>query len=84
MNQPKVIAGLHCHTVLEMLPDYASQDLTETQLEQLKAHLSQCKSCLIFGTKYVNLIQFLNTRPAPSQKNARDIAQQAMARFKNK
>ena len=84
MNQPKVIAGLHCFTVLEMLPDYASEELSQEQLERLKAHLSQCKSCLIFGTKYVNMIQFLNTHPAPKPKDARLIAQQAMAKYRNK
>ncbi len=55
----RVVAGLSCREVLELLADYVDEGLSPETVAGVRAHLEGCDHCLRFGGAYGALVQRL-------------------------
>lgn len=81
MTEPRVIAGLHCFEVLELLEAYLEEALSPEQRAQVQAHLAECAACAEFGGRYAQLVQTLHHALAPTSSAPHD---QARALFRKR
>ena len=52
----RVVAGLRCRDVLELLADYVDGELDRSMADRVDAHLRGCDACEKFGGEYGNLV----------------------------
>ncbi len=52
----RVVGGLRCRDVLDLLADFVDGDLDPTTLEKVRAHLRGCDRCEKFGGDYAALV----------------------------
>lgn len=52
----RVVAGLRCRDVLDLLADFVDGDLDRATLENVRAHLRDCDACEKFGGDYAALV----------------------------
>lgn len=62
MDEPKIVAGLHCFEVLERLDDYVEQTLSADLTARINEHLTQCSACASFGGRYAELVEVLQSQ----------------------
>ena len=55
----RVVGGLRCRDVLELLPDFVDGELSAELLARVQAHLGGCNTCEKFGGEYAELVTFL-------------------------
>lgn len=55
----RVVAGLSCREVLDLLADYVDDGLSPETVGRVRAHLEGCDHCLLFGGKYGALVERL-------------------------
>ncbi len=52
----RVVAGLRCRDVLDLLGDYVDGDLAPNIEMQINQHLRGCDTCERFGGEYASLV----------------------------
>lgn len=52
----RVVAGLSCRRVLELLSDYVDGELPAETLARVRAHLAECDHCERFGGTFGALV----------------------------
>jgi anti-sigma factor RsiW len=58
MPEPdRLVAGLRCREVLEVLSDYLDGDLTDEQVARVQAHLAGCDWCERFGGRFSAVVR---------------------------
>lgn len=55
----RVVAGLSCREVLNLLSEYVDGDLAPETVAQVRAHLSGCDHCERFGGAFGELVSRL-------------------------
>ena len=63
----RVVAGLRCRDVLELLPDYVEGDLSADLLARVEEHLNGCDRCEKFGGEYGELVRVLRSGRSPAR-----------------
>ena len=79
----RVVGGLRCRDVLDLLADYVDGELEQATLDRVKAHLGGCDTCEKFGGEYATLVAQLRAgrrRPQVS-RGVRDRLSEHMLRF---
>jgi hypothetical protein len=57
----RVVGGLRCRDVLDLLVDFVDGELDPATLEKVRAHLDGCHTCEKFGGDYAALVDQLRT-----------------------
>ena len=52
----RMVGGLRCRDVLELLPDLVDGELSAEVLGRVAAHLNDCDACEKFGGEYGELV----------------------------
>lgn len=52
----RVVGGLRCRDVLDLLPAFVDGELDPAILEKVRAHLRDCDTCEKFGGDYAALV----------------------------
>ncbi len=55
----RVVGGLRCRDVLELLPDFIDGELASKDLARVRTHLDGCDTCEKFGGEYGELVALL-------------------------
>jgi len=55
----KVVAGIRCIEVLELLSDYLDGDVSQEVKERIEAHLRGCDQCERFGGQVSSIVKSL-------------------------
>lgn len=55
----RVVAGLRCRDVLDLLADYVDGELDASVERQVNEHLRTCDACEKFGGEYASLVREL-------------------------
>ena len=55
----RVVAGLRCLDVLDLLPDYVDGELRAGTVDDVNAHLTECDHCERFGGQYASTVAAL-------------------------
>jgi len=78
----RLVGGLRCRDVLELLPEFVDGGLTPEVLSRVKAHLDGCDTCEKFGGEYGNLVGQLRAghSRAPLDAGARSRLAERMVR----
>jgi anti-sigma factor RsiW len=80
----KVVGGLSCSEVLDLLSAYLDGDLAARDREGVEEHLRGCDGCARFGGEFRSTVEALRghllaaARPAPARVQAR--LREALAR----
>lgn len=79
----RMVGGLRCRDVLELLPDFVDGALPEDVLARVKAHLEGCDTCEKFGGEYAELVALLRAGHArvPADAGVRTRLAERMVRF---
>lgn len=66
----RMVGGLRCRDVLELLPDFIDEDLPADVLARVKAHLDGCDTCEKFGGEYGEMVALLRAGHARAPMDA--------------
>jgi anti-sigma factor RsiW len=78
----RLVAGLRCRDVLNLLADFVDGELGSASLARVKAHLSGCDTCEKFGGEYGALVADLRAGlRAPSDPAVRTRLTEHMVGF---
>ena len=79
----RMVGGLRCRDVLELLPDFVDGELSDVVLARLTAHLSGCDTCEKFGGEYGELVALLRAGHSrvPSDSGVRARLTERMVQF---
>lgn len=79
----RVVGGLRCRDVLELLPDFVDGELSDAVLARVTAHLRGCDTCERFGGEYGELVALLRAghRRVPPDSGVRTRLEDRMGRF---
>jgi len=61
----KLIAGIHCSEVLELLSEFLDGTLPNARAEQLRSHVTACQACEQFGADVQAALKSLRREAAP-------------------
>lgn len=64
MSEEKIVGGLGCFEVLELLSDYLDGELAPEHQTKVDAHLAGCDACTRFGGEFGTVVRALRTRLA--------------------
>jgi len=64
MHDEKVVAGLSCGQVLDVLSDYLDDDLSPDTRRQVEEHLKGCEGCARFGGEFGATVRALRAHLA--------------------
>lgn len=79
----RMVGGLRCRDVLDLLADYVDGELDAATLGKVDAHLRGCDTCEKFGGEYGALVAHLRARLAAGEPEAgiRERLAEQMARL---
>jgi len=79
----RMVGGLRCRDVLELLPEFVDGELSAAVLARVAAHLSGCDTCEKFGGEYGELVALLRAGHArvPPDSGVRTRLAERMADF---
>ncbi len=61
MKDERVINGIRCGEVLQVLSDYVDNSLSEERVKQISAHVRECKKCERFGSDFSSALEALQS-----------------------
>ncbi len=61
----RVVAGLRCAEVLELLSVYLDGELEADRVSQIRAHTQACSTCARFGGRFARAVEMLRTETEP-------------------
>ena len=64
MHDEKVVAGISCSQVLDVLSDYLDDDLPPDARRQVEEHLRGCEGCARFGGEFRATVRALRAHLA--------------------
>ena len=66
----RMVGGLRCRDVLDLLPDYVDGELDADTLGRVNEHLRGCDTCEKFGGEYGALVAHLRDRLTAAEPEA--------------
>lgn len=55
----RMVAGIRCIEVLELLSDYLDEEVSQTDRDRIEAHLRGCDQCERFGGRMSSIVKSL-------------------------
>lgn len=79
----RVVGGLRCRDVLNLLAEFVDGELSTEVLARVRDHLDGCDTCEKFGREYGKLVALLRAGHArvPEQSGVRTRLAERMGRF---
>lgn len=85
MSQNRVLGGVSCFEVLEVLDSFLDNALEPGERARVLAHLTECQACADFGGRYAHVIQALHVQlgaaPRVDAAQAERVSQAVLARL---
>ena len=79
----RVVAGIRCIEVLELLSDYLDGDVSQEVKERIEAHLRGCDQCERFGGQMSSIVKSLREQlkePEPLDEGVAKRLQDRLSR----
>lgn len=79
----RMVGGLRCRDVLELLPDFVDGELPAEVLARVNRHLGGCDTCEKFGGEYGEVVAVLRAGHSrfPGSPDVRGRLAERMVRF---
>ena len=61
MKDERIINGIRCGEVLEVLSDFVDSSLSEQRVQQISAHVAECRQCERFGSDFSSALEALQS-----------------------
>ncbi len=65
MEGERLVAGLRCSEVLARLTDFVDGELSDAEVEKVKAHVAGCDVCERFGGRFAAVVKALRAQSSP-------------------